>query len=223
MIMRRTGVNNFQEKVLPAPTSQPWQFIEGATFLSVQGDRGETVLLDIQPEKNREQKTADYKRIVACVNACAGLSQDALDGNWTAAGISAYAKGLEDKLAEFSKQPLGNSSPEPGTGVTPAVAPAKLPSEFVIDERGNCSVCGGTHYGSSRRKCPLNEYCAGEGGQNPAGQPAKPPANMEDLAMLLRRLIHAIDSSPDGRGVGLIATSARDYLKRHGLDGSPMR
>lgn len=38
---------------------------------------------------------ANARRIVACVNACAGLPQDALDGGWTSAGMSAYAKSLE--------------------------------------------------------------------------------------------------------------------------------
>lgn len=45
----------------------------------------------------------DMRRIVACVNACEGLSQDALDGGWTANGIRTYAKSLEqqrDQLLE---------------------------------------------------------------------------------------------------------------------------
>ena len=46
-------------------------------------------------------------RIVACVNACAGLPQDALDGGWTALGMSKYAKSVEsqrDELLELVKQ-----------------------------------------------------------------------------------------------------------------------
>lgn len=35
------------------------------------------------------------RRIATCVNALDGLPQDALDGGWTAAGISQYAKRLE--------------------------------------------------------------------------------------------------------------------------------
>jgi hypothetical protein len=38
---------------------------------------------------------ADARRIVACVNACDGLPQDALDGGWTALGLSKHAKALE--------------------------------------------------------------------------------------------------------------------------------
>jgi hypothetical protein len=80
-------------------TGGPWHFIEGTTCLSIQGDRGETILLDTSPEKNREQKIADYQRIVACVNACEGLSQFAFDGGWTAKGMSKYANQLEGRLA----------------------------------------------------------------------------------------------------------------------------
>ena len=41
------------------------------------------------------------RRIVACVNACAGLPNDALDGGWTAAGLSEYAKRLEQQRDEL--------------------------------------------------------------------------------------------------------------------------
>lgn len=43
---------------------------------------------------------ANARRIVQCVNACEGLPNDALDGGWTALGMSHYAKSLEDALAE---------------------------------------------------------------------------------------------------------------------------
>ena len=39
-----------------------------------------------------------------CVNACAGLTEDALDGGWTAEGISAYAKKLENELTLLLKE-----------------------------------------------------------------------------------------------------------------------
>ena len=80
-------------------TADPWHLIEGVTHLSIQGNRGETIILDSSPEQNRERKTIDYKRIVACVNACSGLSQFAFDGGWTAAGMSRYAAKLEGQLA----------------------------------------------------------------------------------------------------------------------------
>ena len=34
-----------------------------------------------------------------CVKACAGLTEDELDGGWTAKGISNYARKLEDDVA----------------------------------------------------------------------------------------------------------------------------
>ena len=44
---------------------------------------------------------ANALRIVACVNACDGLSNEALAGGWTAMGVIAYAKSLERKIAEL--------------------------------------------------------------------------------------------------------------------------
>ena len=44
-------------------------------------------------------REANAKRLVNCWNALDGLSDDALGGGWTAAGMNAYAKGLEEKLA----------------------------------------------------------------------------------------------------------------------------
>ena len=41
---------------------------------------------------------ANAQRLITCWNACLGLPQETLAGGWTAAGISTYAKGLEDKL-----------------------------------------------------------------------------------------------------------------------------
>jgi hypothetical protein len=90
-------------------TGGPWHFIEGTTFLSIQGDRGETIFLDIHPEKNREQKCADYKRIVACVNACEGVQQVTFDGGWTADGMNQYANQLEGRLAVLNR----NSTKKP--------------------------------------------------------------------------------------------------------------
>lgn len=44
-------------------------------------------------------REANARRMVACWNALDGLQDDALGGGWTAAGMNAYAKGLENKLA----------------------------------------------------------------------------------------------------------------------------
>ncbi|KAB8066228.1 hypothetical protein [Janthinobacterium violaceinigrum] len=43
-------------------------------------------------------REANARRMVACWNALDGLHDDALGGGWTAAGMNAYAKGLEEKL-----------------------------------------------------------------------------------------------------------------------------
>lgn len=43
---------------------------------------------------------------------------------------------------------------------------------------------------------------------------------VEDLAALVRRLAHALDK-PSGNT--LLARQALDYLKRNGLQGSPLR
>lgn len=47
------------------------------------------------PTEAPEQREANARRIVSCVNALDGLPQDALDGGWTAKGASAHAKRLE--------------------------------------------------------------------------------------------------------------------------------
>jgi hypothetical protein len=41
---------------------------------------------------------ANAQRLTTCWNACLGLPQETLAGGWTAAGMSTYAKGLEEKL-----------------------------------------------------------------------------------------------------------------------------
>lgn len=41
---------------------------------------------------------ANAQRLITCWNACLGLPEETLAGGWTAAGMSTYAKGLEDKL-----------------------------------------------------------------------------------------------------------------------------
>lgn len=51
-----------------------------------------------------EKNSITTSRIVACVNACVGVSDDALDGGWEAAGLSAYAKRLEVDLAAVTAQ-----------------------------------------------------------------------------------------------------------------------
>lgn len=49
--------------------------------------------------KGEHESQVNARRLAACWNACESLSQDALDGGWTAAGLSAHAKALEMDLA----------------------------------------------------------------------------------------------------------------------------
>ena len=51
-------------------------------------------------ERRAEEREAHAEK---CVKACAGLPDGALDGGWTASGIIAYAKSLEDLLTDLRK------------------------------------------------------------------------------------------------------------------------
>jgi len=64
--------------------STPWAY---APVAHVKGDKRVT-------GGNGE---ANARRLAACWNACDGLPQDALDGGWTALGLSQHAKQLEDE------------------------------------------------------------------------------------------------------------------------------
>jgi hypothetical protein len=46
---------------------------------------------------------------------------------------------------------------------------------------------------------------------------------VDDLAMLVKRLVQAGRAHPDMRGFGLISISAMDYLARNNLAGEVMR
>lgn len=46
----------------------------------------------------------EARRIIACVNALEGLSDDALIGGWCFRGIEAFAKGLEAQRDELSRE-----------------------------------------------------------------------------------------------------------------------
>ena len=62
------------------------------------GQAGVAVAIDFGAN-NPGMRLANAQRLVACWNALDGLHDDALGGGWTAAGMNAYAKGLENKLA----------------------------------------------------------------------------------------------------------------------------
>jgi len=58
--------------------------------------------------------TKNSEHAEKCIQACAGLPGDALDGGWTVAGMSAYAKKLEDAIA-VAYGYLWHVNNEPGT------------------------------------------------------------------------------------------------------------
>ncbi|WP_162995701.1 hypothetical protein [Janthinobacterium agaricidamnosum] len=61
------------------------------------GQAGVAVAIDFGAN-NPGMREANAHRLVACWNALDGLSDDHLAGGWNARGMSAYAKGLEEKL-----------------------------------------------------------------------------------------------------------------------------
>ena len=62
------------------------------------GQAGVAVAIDFGAN-NPCMREANAHRLVACWNALDGLHDDALGGGWTAAGMNAYAKRLENRLA----------------------------------------------------------------------------------------------------------------------------
>ena len=61
---------------------------------------------------------ANAQRLVNCWNALDGLHDDALGGGWTAAGMNAYAKGLEEKLRAASALLLAIKKLDESDGIT---------------------------------------------------------------------------------------------------------
>lgn len=59
-------------------------------------DHAIAVVVDFKNEPGMRE--ANAQRLVNCWNALDGLSDEALDGGWNARSMSAYAKGLEEKL-----------------------------------------------------------------------------------------------------------------------------
>ena len=58
----------------------------------------------------------------------------------------------------------------------------------------------------------------------PQEEDKDPPAIVEDLAMLLRKAAYALKRVAPVHPLAIeVARKATDYLRRHGLDGSPLR
>jgi len=95
---------------------------------------------------------ADAERIVACINACAGLPQDALDGGWTAAGISQYAKKLEqqrDELLAALVNLLNVSDEPPDSNCSCHISP---PCNDCVDNGGMREVIQGARSAIAKAK-----------------------------------------------------------------------
>lgn len=64
--------------------------------------RDDDAIFDIHCDMIADCLSPEYaRRIVACVNACAELPQDALDGGWTALGMSRHARNVERQRDEL--------------------------------------------------------------------------------------------------------------------------
>lgn len=82
-------------------TPEPWS--KNAISPTVYDSEG-IAILRCEGRTLIAENEANASRIVACVNACVGVSDDALDGGWEAAGLSAYANRLEVDLAAVIAQ-----------------------------------------------------------------------------------------------------------------------
>lgn len=92
-------------------TKEPWEIrhVNNQPFIAAKPYEGHpyfnrTSTIEVMSDEDYPTKEADARRIVACVNACAGLPQGALDGGWTARGMSEYAIALEQRRDELIAQ-----------------------------------------------------------------------------------------------------------------------
>ena len=58
---------------------------------------------DIEDADRNEERRLEYAE--KCMKACEGLPDGAIDGGWTATGMSAYAARLEQALKPFADHP----------------------------------------------------------------------------------------------------------------------
>lgn len=65
------------------------------------GSAGVAVAIDFGAN-NPGMREANAQHLVACWNALDGLPDDALDGGWNVRSMSAYTKGLEEKVCTAS-------------------------------------------------------------------------------------------------------------------------
>lgn len=90
-------------------TKEPWQFeripaifnpkLDGFQIIAATPNGADVMTVALCTVGEVDEQNA--RRIVACVNACAELTQDALDGGWTALGMSRHARNVEKQRDEL--------------------------------------------------------------------------------------------------------------------------
>lgn len=83
-------------------TNEPWSLLpDGLTIVDSNNQEIATVCCRHKRLDDTGETRANANRIVSCVNALEGVPKDALDGGWSAEGISEYAKSLERNQNEL--------------------------------------------------------------------------------------------------------------------------
>lgn len=82
-------------------TKEPW-IIKKDMIYGNEERESVACVLDVRwPYGFRANAEANSKRIVSCVNALQGLSDDALDGGWNFKSMSKYCKDIESERDEL--------------------------------------------------------------------------------------------------------------------------
>lgn len=79
-------------------TPEPWTFSIGDSHLYLRGDNGNIVARSLELSDNGAQK-ANFRRIVACVNACAGLPTATLEAPEPWEAVICHVSAQRDELA----------------------------------------------------------------------------------------------------------------------------
>lgn len=79
-------------------TAEPWEF-KGRSLYEKDTRSNEIAFFG-----DEQEDVLNGERAARCVNALAGLSDDALNGGWCFKEISAHAKWLEDENASVKKE-----------------------------------------------------------------------------------------------------------------------
>ena len=77
-------------------TKEPWEYFPSISFVSCNEIRGENGIKQIA----YDLPEANAKRIVACVNACAGITNEALDAGVVHSALINFEESLELQKGE---------------------------------------------------------------------------------------------------------------------------